>query len=375
MSATPIGLYLHVPFCTKRCGYCSFVTSTLSPESGATTIARYLDGVAAELRLLGEILDGCNPPLSSIYFGGGTPTLLGGRSLAAVIGWARDTFPLTTDAEVSVEADPGGIDPGEVAALAAAGVTRMSIGVQSAVPRVLQVLDRIHDPARIPELVADARGAGIGAIGVDLIHGVPGETRSDWHASLALALSADVDHVSCYALSVEQGTKLAARVRAGALAGPEPDDAAARYRVAERVLGDAGFEWYELSNWARTRADRCGHNLLYWRNQNWVGVGPGAHSHMSGLRWWNHHRPSDWSAAVTSATLPAEGHELVRASARRLERIMLGVRLREGLPLEELDPAGVAEVVSAGWAQRRSGRLVLTLEGRLLADAVLRRVC
>jgi oxygen-independent coproporphyrinogen-3 oxidase len=375
VSATPVGLYLHVPFCSLRCGYCAFVTSTLGLHAAADAIARFHEGVASELQLLGEVLGDSIPPLSSIYIGGGTPTVLGGLRLAAILGAARDNLPVASTAEVTVEANPEGLDPGDLAHLAAAGVTRMSFGVQSAVPRVLEVLDRVHQPSRIPEIVAEARRAGISHLSVDLIHGVPGETPEDWRASLELAITAEVGHVSCYALSVEPGTKLASRVRAGSLPEPRSDDAAERYRTADRVLGDAGFEWYELSNWARTPAERCSHNILYWRNRNWIGAGPAAHSHLSGLRWWNHRRPGAWSAATAAGLVPSEGHELVRHAGRRLEQVMLGVRLREGLPLRGLDPDGVADVVAAGWARRDAGRLVLTLEGRLLADAVLRAVC
>jgi oxygen-independent coproporphyrinogen-3 oxidase len=375
VAATRIGLYLHVPFCSRRCGYCAFATSALPDGAGGEEVARYLDGVAGELRRLGTLLSGRIPPLSSIYLGGGTPTLLGASTLVALLGSIRHHLPVSATAEVTVEANPESLRNEDLEPLAAGGATRLSIGVQSAARRVLEVLDRTHDPAEVPEQVSCALAAGIEHVSVDLIHGTPGETAYDWRRSLELALDAGVDHVSCYALAVEPGTKLAARVRAGALAAPDPDVAAERYRTADAVLSGAGFEWYELSSWARGAAARSRHNLLCWRNQNWLGVGPAAHSHLSGLRWWNHRDLASWIGALATDRLGREGHEVVGAEGRELERVMLGLRLREGLPLAGLDPGGVAALVSEGWAQRRDDRLVLTLEGRLRADAAIRRLC
>jgi oxygen-independent coproporphyrinogen-3 oxidase len=375
VAATPIGLYLHVPFCSRRCGYCAFATSVLPDGAGGEEVAQYLDGVERELRRLGTLLSGRVPPLSSIYLGGGTPTLLDVAELVALLGSIRCHLPVSATAEVTVEANPESLPSHDVGRLAAGGVTRLSIGVQSAAGRVLELLDRTHDPAEVPERVSCALAAGIEHVSVDLIHGTPGETASDWRRSLELALDAGVDHVSCYALAVEPGTKLAARMRSGALTAPDPDVAAERYRTADAVLCGAGFEWYELSNWARGATARSRHNLLCWRNQNWLGVGPAAHSHLSGLRRWNHRDLASWTRALAAGRLGQEGHEVVGAEGRELERVMLGLRLREGLRLASLDPGGVAALVSAGWAQPQNDRLVLTLEGRLRADAAVRRLC
>jgi oxygen-independent coproporphyrinogen-3 oxidase len=378
VTGRPVGLYLHVPFCVRRCGYCAFTTEALPATSeeahGGSVVAGYVDSMISELRLLGESLAEHLPPLRSLYLGGGTPTAIGAGSLSTLIDAAREALPIDPSAEVTVEANPEGLEPSAVAQLVSAGVNRISIGVQSAVPEVLQTLDRTHDPRRIRETVASARAAGVASISVDLIHGTPGESPADWRSTLELAISAGVDHVSCYALSVEPSTKLAARVRSGRLPAPDPDVAAENYLLADELLGREGFEWYELSNWARLPEDRSAHNLLYWRNHNWLGVGPGAHSHLAGLRWWNHRDRNLWRGDLDAGALPAEGYEQVGAESRRLEQVMLGMRLREGLPLADLDPDGVAEVVVAGWARENSGRLQLTLGGRLLADEVVRRL-
>jgi oxygen-independent coproporphyrinogen-3 oxidase len=267
------------------------------------------------------------------------------------------------------------VTPESLAELAAGGVTRVSFGMQSAVPSVLATLDRTHDPDNVPRAVTWARAAGLG-VSLDLIYGTPGESVQDWQASLDAALTCAPDHLSAYALVVEPGTQLAVRVTRGEVQPPDDDDQATKYELADAALGRAGLSWYEISNWARTEADRSRHNLGYWRDADWWGIGPGAHSHVGGVRWWNVKHPAAYAERLAAAVSPALAREVLTAGQRRDERVLLGIRLAEGLPLAELpDRTRVAELIATGLvdgAAAISGRLVLTLRGRLLADTVVR---
>ena len=281
---------------------------------------------------------------------------------------------------MTTEANPDSVTPQALEQLAAAGFTRVSFGMQSAVPHVLAALDRTHDPARVPQAVEWARAAGL-AVSLDLIYGTPGESPADWRASLEAALACEPDHVSAYALVVEEGTRLAVRVRRGELPAPDDDVLADDYEVADAVLSAAGLGWYEVSNWARTAADACRHNLGYWRGDDWWGVGPGAHSHVGGVRWWNVRHPRAYAARLADGGSPAQAREVLTAAERYEEQVLLGVRLAEGLPLAALSPAGreqVAGLVADGLADPSAAlvgrRLVLTRSGRLLADGVVRRL-
>jgi oxygen-independent coproporphyrinogen-3 oxidase len=250
--------------------------------------------------------------------------------------------------------------------------------MQSAVPRVLGVLDRTHDPERVPQVVAWARAAGFEQVSLDLIYGTPGETASDWRASLDAALACDPDHLSAYALIVEDGTALARRIRRGEVPAPDDDDLADKYLMADDALTAAGLGWYEVSNWARDDASRCRHNLTYWTGGDWWGVGPGAHSHVGGVRWWNVKHPTAYAGRIAGGVSPAHAREVLDAETRRVERVLLEVRLSDGLPVSALDAAGrdaVAEQVARGLVDPDAvahGRVVLTTRGRLLADAVVR---
>jgi oxygen-independent coproporphyrinogen-3 oxidase len=264
--------------------------------------------------------------------------------------------------------------------LADGGFTRVSMGMQSAVPHVLATLERTHDPANVARAVADARAAGL-KVSVDLIYGTPGESLDDWRTSLEAAIGLEPDHISAYALVVEQGTKLAAQVKRGLVPMPEDDDEADKYEVADELLSAAGFEWYEVSNWARTPADRCQHNLAYWRGTNWWGVGPGAHSHVGGVRWWNAKHPSAWAARLAAGESPAHGRETLTDEQRHDETVLLGTRISAGLPLDYLRVSGrtavaglIADGLVDGSAVMTSGRVVLTRRGRLLADTVVHRL-
>jgi putative oxygen-independent coproporphyrinogen III oxidase len=376
------GIYLHVPFCAVRCGYCDFNTYTAKELGGGASQAAYAGTSVQELAFAAGVLARAGVaerPVSTIFIGGGTPTLLPPSDLGLLIGGVRDNFGLKPGAEVTVEANPDSVTPDSLAALAAAGVTRVSFGMQSQVRHVLAVLDRTHDPKRIPDVVRWAREAGL-SVSLDLIYGTPGESLADWRSSLEAALACAPDHLSAYALVVEDGTRLAARVRRGEVKAPDDDDEADKYELADELISAAGLTWYEVSNWARTPEDACQHNLAYWRGDDWWGVGPGAHSHVGGVRWWNVRHPSAYAARIDAGQSPAQGREVLDAEARQLEEVLLRSRLREGLPLKDAGLQGdpgliLAEVLADGLVQTEpagQGIVVLTRRGRLLADAVVR---
>jgi putative oxygen-independent coproporphyrinogen III oxidase len=372
VGARPFGLYVHVPFCASICGYCDY--NTYIP--GAASAAGYVEAVEAELRLARRVLGDAMPPAQTVFVGGGTPTLLPAGDLARVLDAIRAHVGLAPGAEVTTEANPESVDPATLAALRAAGFTRLSLGMQSAAPHVLEVLERQHTPGRAVAAAHEARAAGFEHVSVDLIYGTPGERHEDWSASLESALEAEPDHVSAYGLIVEPGTRLAARVRRGELPEPDDDVLAERYEMADTRLSAAGLQWYEMANWSRDDAARCRHNLGYWRGGDWWGVGPGAHSHVGGVRWWNALHPTRWAAALREGRSPAAGRETPGVDAARLEHVMLAVRLAEGLELDRL-PArardAAAQAAADGLvepAPLAEGRAVLTLRGRLLADHV-----
>ncbi|MFN8193999.1 MAG: radical SAM family heme chaperone HemW [Nocardioidaceae bacterium] len=371
----PFGVYVHVPFCRVRCGYCDFNTYTPAELGQAASVPSYAAAVAAELDLAARTLGPARPEVSTVFFGGGTPTLLTAGELAAVLAGIRDRFGLAEDVEVTTEANPDSVSEAALAELRAAGFTRVSFGMQSAVAHVLATLDRTHDPDRVAAAVAEARAAGFEHVSLDLIYGTPGESPADWEASLDAALACSPDHVSAYALIVEEGTALARKVRRGVVPAPDDDDLADKYLLADRRLTAAGLEWYELSNWASSAAARCRHNELYWTGADWWGVGPGAHSHVGGTRWWNVRHPAAYAERLAAARSPAHAREVLDDETRRVERILLESRLRSGLDLGVLDAAGRAAL--PGLRDRRlvtleGERLVLTPTGRLLADAVVR---
>jgi putative oxygen-independent coproporphyrinogen III oxidase len=372
----PFGFYLHVPFCAARCGYCDFNTYTAKELGGGASQASYADTAVEEIRLARRVLGDVDRPVDTVFFGGGTPTLLPAEDLGRMLAAVRDSFGLAADAEVTTEANPESVDPRSLAVLRAAGFTRVSFGMQSAAPHVLQILDRQHTPGRALEAVREATAAGFEHVNLDLIYGTPGESLDDWRASLESALSAEPDHVSAYALIVEDGTQLARRVRRGELPMPDDDDLADKYLLADELLTSAGLQWYEVSNWARTPQARCRHNELYWRGDTWWGIGPGAHSHVGGVRWWNVKHPSAYADRLTEGVSPAYAREILDDETRRVERVLLEIRLREGLPADILDERGhkaAAEAVARGLLTVEPGpRLVLTRPGRLLADAVVR---
>lgn len=371
--AAGFGFYVHVPFCVSRCGYCDFNTYTASELGAGVSRDTYASIVRAEIRSAAAQFD-TRPKVDTVFFGGGTPTLLSAADLASILAEIDDAFGLAAGYEATTEANPESVDADYLAELHDGGFTRLSVGMQSTASHVLKILDREHSPQKALNAVAYAHKAGFEHVSLDLIYGTPGETAADFEASLNAAVDAGVDHVSAYALIVEDGTALARRIRSGQVPQPSDDTAADRYLAAEAVLADAGFHWYEVSNWARNDAAQCRHNLLYWEGGHWWGAGPGAHSHLPGVRWWNHKHPSTYGAALAQG-LPAAGHEELTDDDQYLERILLRTRLASGLPLSLLRPTGQAAAEHAaadGLAVIEDGRLKLTLRGRLLADAVVR---
>ena len=383
IAARPLAFYVHVPFCRVRCGYCDFNTYTPGELGSATAPVAFVDSALAELDLAAKVLGAAGtkaPRVDTVFFGGGTPTMLPAADLGRLLHGIRDRFGLVADAEVTTEANPDSVDTAYLSVLRAHGFTRVSLGMQSAVPHVLATLDRTHDPANVARAVAAAREVGL-AVSLDLIYGTPGESLADWGASLDAAIALEPDHISAYALTVEPGTKLATQVRRGIHPAPDPDDEADKYALADERLAAAGFDWYEISNWAHRPQDHCRHNLHYWAGANWWGIGPGAHSHVGGVRWWNVKYPSAYAGRLASAESPAAARERLTDDQREDERVLLGVRLADGLPIDGLTDAGRASVAGLiaqglieGPAALRERRVVLTRQGRLLADLVVRHL-
>ncbi|MFI9535029.1 radical SAM family heme chaperone HemW [Nocardia fusca] len=374
----PFGIYVHVPFCATRCGYCDFNTYTAGELGTSASTQSWSEALRAELATAARefaALPTTTPPVATVFVGGGTPSLLGGDGLAAVLDAIRAEFDLAPDAEVTTESNPESTSPEFFDKIRAAGFTRISLGMQSAAPHVLAVLDRTHTPGRAVAAAREARAAGFDHVNLDLIYGTPGERDRDLDASLDAVLDAGVDHVSAYSLIVEDGTALARRVRRGELPAPDEDVLAARYERIDARLEAAGLTWYEVSNWSSGGAARCRHNLGYWDGGDWLGAGPGAHSHLGGVRWWNVKHPARYADRVAHGGLPAADWEDLTAADRYLERVMLALRLRTGLPLADLDANGNAaalRIAGDGLVTIVDDRLILTDSGRLLADGVVR---
>ncbi|MDH6245861.1 radical SAM family heme chaperone HemW [Mycobacterium sp. OTB74] len=368
----PFGIYIHVPFCATRCGYCDFNTYTAG-ELGGSNPDGWLAALRTELALAGEQVD---LPVDTVFVGGGTPSLLGASGLTAVLEAVRESFRLAPRAEVTTEANPESTSPEFFTDLLAAGYTRVSLGMQSTAPHVLAVLDRTHSAGRAPAAAREALAAGFEHVNLDLIYGTPGETDDDLRRSVDTAIEAGVDHVSAYALIVEDGTALARRVRRGEIAAPDDDVLALRYELLDAHLAAAGLDWYEVSNWSRPGGE-CRHNLGYWDGGQWWGAGPGAHGFVGSRRWWNVKHPNAYAEELTQGRLPVADFEDLDAHARHVEDVMLRLRLRTGFPLDALTP-GEREradtAVADGLVQVQDRQLVLTDRGRLLADAVVRTV-
>lgn len=375
----PFGVYVHVPFCATRCGYCDFNTYTAA-ELGGSSPDSYVDSAVAEVRLARSVLGDLDLPVSTVFVGGGTPTLLDPADLGRLLGAVLAEFGGVGQLEVTTEANPESVTAGSLAQLREVGFTRVSFGMQSAVPHVLEALDRKHTPGRVSDAVGWARSAGFDDISLDLIYGATGESLTDWRRSVDTAVALAPEHISAYALIVEDGTKLAAQIRRGQLRAPDDDEQADKYLVADEAFAAAGLDWYEVSNWSRGDGHVARHNVGYWRGDDWWGIGPGAHSHLAGLRWWNVKHPAAYAGRLADRRSPAAGRELLSDEDRRVERVMLELRTREGLPADALDDGSrsqVGQLVADGlldepsWAE---GRARLTQRGRLLADLVVRRL-
>ena len=374
VGARPLSFYVHVPFCSVRCGYCDFNTYTAVELGGGASQATYADTAIEEVRLARRVLGDMDVPVGTVFFGGGTPTLLPAQDLSRVLDAVRQEFGLTADAEVTTESNPDSVDEAALVALREGGFNRISFGMQSAVPHVLSVLDRTHDPRRVPLVVEWARAAGFDEVSLDLIYGTPGESLDDWSRSVEAALACAPDHQSAKARIVADGTARARQGRRGGVPVPDDDDLADKYVVADDLFAAAGMGWYEVSNWARRPESACRHNLAYWRGADWWGVGPGAHSHVGGVRWWNVKHPAAYAGRLREGASPAHAREILDEETRRVERVLLETRLSDGLPLDVLDDAGRAAVpdLVARRLVEKGDPLVLTREGRLLADAVVR---
>ncbi len=384
LGSVPFGVYLHVPFCSVRCGYCDFNTYTAAElgDGQVEGAGRDTYAIAAlrELDLAAGVLGGGAPTVDTVFVGGGTPTLLAADDLVRLVDGIRERWGLADGAEVTTEANPDSVTPESLARLAAGGFTRVSLGMQSAVPHVLRVLERTHEPANVARAVRAAREAGLD-VSLDLIYGTPGESLDDWRRSLDAATALEPDHVSAYALVVEAGTRLAVQVRRGQVPAPDDDDEAAKYELADATLGAAGYSWYEVSNWAREPRFRCRHNEGYWAGGDWWGIGPGAHSHVGGVRWWNVKHPAAYAARVAEGVSPAAAREVLTPAQRHDEWVLLRTRLVGGIPVDGLEPAGrtavaglVADGLVEGPAAVRDRTVRLTGRGRLLADTVVRRL-
>ena len=379
--ARNFGVYVHVPFCRVRCGYCDFNTYTADELRGVKRVD-YAGQAIAEVAIARGVLEASGLPtraVETVFFGGGTPTMLPVTDLADMLESVIGAWGLAEGAEVTTEANPDSVDAAYLQSLADAGFTRVSFGMQSAVPHVLATLERTHDPERIPLVVEWARAAGL-QVSLDLIYGTPGESLDDWRTSLEHALGQEPDHLSAYSLIVEDGTKLAGQIRRGDVTEPDDDLQADMYELADELLGAAGYRWYEVSNWSRSPAFESRHNLAYWQGHDWWGVGPGAHSHVGGVRWWNVKHPAAYADRILAGQSPAAGRETLDDETRRVERILLRTRIREGLDVAELTAEGrtaVAGLIGDGLVDGASalcGTIELTLRGRLLADAVVRRL-
>ena len=373
--------YLHIPFCRVRCGYCDFNTYTATELDGVSQ-AGYADTLIREIRLSSDVLSASNSTpraLKTVFFGGGTPTQLPAVDLVKMLTALRDEFGIVSKAEITTEANPDNVNRSYLTELVDGGFTRVSFGMQSAVKSVLKTLERTHQPENVPTAVAAAKSVGL-SVSVDLIYGAPNETLEQWRQSLAAAIEMEPDHISAYSLIVEEGTKLARQIRTGESPEPDEDLQADKYELAEQMLSEAGYRWYEVSNWSKAEEFASQHNLAYWQGQDWWGYGPGAHSHFGGVRWWNVKHPSAYAGKLGAEQTPAAGREILSDVTRLEERILLEIRIRSGLLIEVAKQVNekasnfIAGFIADGLiepAEALRGNLVLTLKGRLLADSLV----
>ena len=376
-----LSFYVHIPYCVKRCGYCDFNTYTpaeLQISTGLTQISNsYIDLLIQEIDLAKTQVGQASVP--TIFFGGGTPSLMEPTDIARVIKAIDNKFGLTGDCEITLETNPDTVDKEKLAAFKAAGVNRISFGMQSAVPHVLATLDRTHNPANLPQVTKWAAEVGFKDVSVDLIYGTPGESLEDWQISIDAALSLPINHISAYALIVEEGTKLANAIKRGEIANVDDDLTAEKYLIADRAFTKAGFTWYELSNWSKDSGESK-HNIAYWLNKNWWGAGPGAHSHIDGKRWWNVKHPNLYREKLQKNISPELDSEILEPIQIESERLMLSIRLPEGITKDSLSGNQIMSLnqyLESGALDSEkwdAGSVSLTLSGRLIADRIVREI-
>lgn len=369
-----LSFYVHIPYCIKRCGYCDFNTYTPNElQDGATLEIVSNDYIDAVLK---ELDSAPTDVVPTIFFGGGTPSLLPAADLGRVITAIRNRNGLTDDCEITLEANPDSVTPEKMRQYLDAGFNRISFGMQSAVPHVLATLDRTHNPANVAKAVEMAREAGFSSVSIDLIYGTPGESLEDWRTSIESALSLGVDHISAYALIVESGTKLAAQIKRGDISMPNDDLMADMYLLVNQMCNQAGLQWYELSNWSKP-GHECRHNIAYWENKNWWGLGPGAHSHIDGKRFWNLKHPTTYKAKLFGGVSPILDSEILTEEQMRDESIMLAIRMREGIDISSLTPTQLERIESyreSGHISMVDKHLQLSPQGRLIADRIVREL-
>ena len=380
----PLSFYIHIPYCIRRCGYCDFNTYTPSElKDGEASVAKvsqgYVDAAIIEINQAFAFFDDKNQlrPIETIFFGGGTPTLLPAVDLARILDELREKFGFSESIEITTEANPDSVSAVDLKNLRTAGMNRVSFGMQSAKTHVLATLDRTHNPARVSEVVNEAIEAGFEHVSLDLIYGVPGESIDDWKESVNTALSLPIDHLSAYALIVEEGTKLGAQVRRGDVVMPPDDETADKYLLVDELAAKAGMDWYEVSNWSLTGGE-ARHNIAYWHSNDWWGIGAGAHSHVQGVRWWNVKHPTTYISKLISGESPMLENEKLTKEQMRFEEILLRIRLSSGLPLDfftETELVILNSYLAQGHLEEKawqSGQLKLSISGRLLADQIVR---
>ena len=371
-SHASLSFYVHIPYCIKRCGYCDFNTYTPTElQDGATLEIVSNDYIDAVLRELDAAPTDVVP---TIFFGGGTPSLLPADDLGRVITAIKARNGIAADCEITLEANPDSVTAEKLARYLEVGFNRISFGMQSAKPHVLAALDRTHNPANVEKAISMARAAGFKSISVDLIYGTPGESLADWRETVSAALALDIDHISAYALIVETGTKLAAQIKRGDLTMPIDDLMADMYLLVDQMCEEAGLTWYELSNWSKP-GHECRHNIAYWKNKNWWGLGPGAHSHVDGKRFWNLKHPTTYKQKLFAGESPILDSEQLTAEQMKDEAVLLGIRMREGLAIALLQPQQLevlGEYRHNGFVDINEDRVLLTPTGRLIADRIVR---
>ena len=377
MANKPLSFYIHVPYCVKRCGYCDFNTYTPSELEGdlAGVSLGYIDQLISESELAKAKV---NNEISTIFIGGGTPTLLEPQDFDRLLKKLKDSFGFSKDIEITIEANPDSVSLDKLSALREIGINRISFGMQSSVPHVLKVLDRTHNPANVKKAVVDAKSAGFDEINLDLIYGTPGESMDDWRQSVESATSLPITHISAYALILEDGTKLANQVKRKEYEVPDDAETAEKYLIADSAFTAMGLNWYELSNWAKPGSE-CKHNIAYWKGHNWWGLGPGSHSHINGERFWNIKHPNSYRSALLKGS-PIADSEKLTPEQMESERVMLEIRLPSGIEKASLKSAQLenaeqylegGELDIEAW---QAGRISLTPQGRLVADRIVRSI-